>query len=418
MQSTFQSTVSTGQTFPFNISNIGLVISSDLTRKHPDNKWKRINVGFGANRLNDYNSETFFSGYNRDNSLADYYVEQANYGAGVDPNSITDTYPFGAGLFYQAYLINPELDNTNFYTSAIDHGNVQQSGSLDQKGSTTEYLLSIGSNYDDHLLLGMTIGLPSINYDATSNYTESDINNNYADFNDFTFTNFLGTNGEGLNAKFGATYIFNDFFRAGLAVHTPTYYWMHDSYSATIHSDLTSVGGVDWSSPEGAYDYDLVTPWRAMGSMAVFFKKYGFLSLDYELVDYSAMSYHFKKFATPDEKSIENSLNETIDQKYGMASNVRLGAEVAYDMFRLRAGAAYSGSPFQSGVATGDNDFSRWSFSGGAGVRGDHVFFDAAYVRSMSDQFYQPYTLADQTVSGVTQKKTMNNFVATIGVKF
>lgn len=418
MESNFLGNVSTGEAYPFNIASGGIVFSSDLTRKNPNNLWKRLNFGFGANRLNDFNSETYFSGYNNSNSLTDYYAEQANQGGGIAPSQITSGYPFGAGLFYQAYLINPDISDSNLYTTVIEQGNIQQSGYLSQSGNITEYLFSIGSNYNDRLLLGMSVGMPAIHYHSASNFSETDANNAHSDFNDFTFRNYLTTNGNGFNAKFGATYIFNDYVRVGAAIHTPTYYWMHDDYSATIHSDLNSVGGIDYPSPFGSYNYDLVTPWRAIGSIAAYYKKYGFISLDYELVDYSAMSYHFKRSVSVDEKAIESSLNQTINQKYGMASNVRLGAEFAYDMFRLRGGAAYYGSPFQSGAATDDNDFSRWSFSGGAGIRGKHAFFDAAYVRTTSDEFYQPYTLASQTVPGVTLNKVTNNFIATVGLKF
>ena len=418
VEANFLGNVSSGQAYPFNIASGGIVISGDLTKKNPNNLWKRINFGFGANRLNDFNSETYFTGYNNSNSLVDYYVEQANQGGGTAPSQITSAYPFGAGLFYQAYLINPDISDSNTYTTAIDQGNIQQSGYLSQSGNITEYLFSLGSNYNDHLLLGMSVGMPAIHYNLAGSHSETDINNMHSDFNNFMFRNYLTTNGNGFNAKFGATYIFNDYLRVGAAIHTPTYYWMHDDYSATIHSDLNSVGGIDWSSPQGSYNYDLVTPWRAIGSIAAYYKKYGFISLDYELVDYGAMSYHFKKNVSVDEKAIESSLNQTINKKYGMASNVRLGAELAYDMFRLRGGAAYYGSPFQANIATGNNDFSSWSFSGGAGIRGKHAFFDAAYVRTKSNQFYQPYTLADQAVPGVALNKVSNNFVATLGLKF
>jgi len=419
VQSNYISNVSTGDAYKFNLGSMGLVISSDLTKSDPNNKWKRLNFGFGINRLNDYNSSAYFSGYNNSNSLVDYYAEQANQGGGVAPSQITSTYPFGAGLFYQAYLLNPDVSDTSFYNTAIEGGNVQQDGSISQNGSTSEFLFSIGSNYDDHLLLGMSLGMPSIHYNSTINWRETDANNVHSDFNDFTLINFLSTNGTGFNAKFGATYIFNDVIRVGAALHTPTYYWMHDDYSATINSNLNSVGGISYPSPQGSYNYDLVTPWRAVGSVAAYYKKYGFISLDYELADYSSMSYHFKRNVSIDEKAIESSLNQTINLKYKLASNVRVGAEFAYDMFRLRGGVAYYGSPFQSGIATGDNDYSRMSFSGGVGIRGQHAFFDVAYVRTTAKEFYQPYTLVNQQpVPGVSLDKTTNNFLATVGLKF
>lgn len=418
VESNYLGNVSSGQAYPFNIASGGIVLSSDLTRKNPDNKWKRVNFAFGINRLNDYNSETYFSGYNNSNSLTEYYAEQANQNDGTSPFEITSAYPFGAGLFYQTYLINPDVSDSNFYSSAIAGGNIQQSGYLSQQGSTSEYLFSIGSNYNDRLLIGMSLGMPSIRYSSVLSFTESDDNNAHSDFNSFTNYNALSTSGNGFNAKFGATYIFNEFIRAGAAVHTPTYYWMHDSYSATVSSDLNSVGQRDWSSPQGSFNYDMITPWRAVGSIAAYYKKYGFISLDYEVVDYSSMNYQFKRSVSPDEKAVESSLNQTIDNKYAVASNVRVGAEFAYEMFRVRGGVAYYGSPFETGQANVNNDFSRKSFSAGVGVRGAKAFFDVGLVHTNSNEFYQPYTLTSEVVEGVEINKITNNVLATVGIKF
>src|SRR5207342_53608 len=171
------------------------------------------------------------------------------------------------------------------------------------------------------------------------------------------------TNGFGVNGKFGLAYIFNEYVRAGFAVHTPTLYAMHDDYISSVSSSLGPGVNYDWSSPNGSYDYDLVTPWRLVASLAGFIGKSGFISADYELVDYASMKFKFHRYSTPDELLIESNLNQTIDQKYRAASVVRVGGEYAYDIFRLRAGMAYYESPFQKGVAADGNDFTRWSFS-------------------------------------------------------
>jgi hypothetical protein len=95
-----------GQKYKFNISNFGLVIASDLTKRNPDNKWKRLNIAFGANRVNNYNHETDYRGYNTDNSLVDYYLEELNAGSGTPPSQITNRYPFSSALVWESYLVN------------------------------------------------------------------------------------------------------------------------------------------------------------------------------------------------------------------------------------------------------------------------------------------------------------------------
>ncbi len=415
---TFEGNTLQGNRAPFNISSFGVVFSQDLTRKDPTNKWKRFNVAFGANRLSDFNSNTNFKGVNPDNSMIDFYVAEANSKGGTNPNSITNTYSFGSGLFYQTYLINPTASDSAQYTGVVNNGNIEQSGYISQEGSNTEYLFSFGGNYDDHLMLGMTVGLPSINYNSYTTFTESDINSVYGDFESFTKTDYLNTNGVGINAKFGLSYIFNQYFRVGAALHTPTYYYMHDNYNLIVNSNLEKGKTWSWSSPDGSYDYHLVTPLRGIFSAAVMFKQHGFIDVDYEIVPYDGMHYNFNRYATSEEISIEQSLNQTINQKYRFTQNVRAGGEYVYDIFRLRAGVAYYGSPYNSGVATGESDYSRLSFSGGAGIREKHGYLDFAYVHTLAKEYYQAYTLTDQSVPGVAIDKVTNNFVATIGYKF
>jgi len=416
-QSNYLGNSSKGSTLPFNISSFGFVFSNDLT-KHGDNGWKRFNIGFGMNRLNDYNKETYFTGYNPDNSLSDYYVEQANQNGGVNPSQITATYPYGAGLFYQGYIIDPSPQDSTQYVSKIQGGDVQQTGTIDESGSQSEYVISFGANYDDHLLLGATMGLPSLHYHSDYTFTENDVNDVHDNFQNYTLYNHVTTNGFGINGKFGATYIFNNFFRAGIAVHTPTLYTMHDDYYSSISSVIGPGQSYNYNQIPGSYNYDLVTPFRLIGSVAGYFQKSGFIDVDYELVDYNSMKFKFNKAATPDELVIESQLNQSIKQKYRAASTVRLGGEYAADMFRLRLGAAYYQSPFENGEANGNNDFTRWSFSGGIGVRETHFYADFAYVRTISNEFYQPYTLSDQSVPGDAIKRGTNNFVLTLGTRF
>lgn len=418
LQTNFLSGVNEANKVKFNISNFGIVIASDLTRKNSQNKWKRVNFGFGANRTNDFNRTTYYRGYNADNSLVDYYLEELNSGAGIPPSQITSTYPFSSALVWESYLVNPNSSDTNHYTSVIPDGDVQQDNRIDENGSAMEYVFSIGSNYDDRLFLGATLGMPSIHYSFSSSYVESDVNQTIPDFSNFQLYDNLTSNGIGFNGKFGIAYRANDWIRLGGAIHTPTIYYMHDDYNSYINAVLDTSQGAAYSTPYGSYDYDLITPWRALGSVAVFFKQYGFISVDYEFVDYGAMHYKFSRYAPVEDLAYEGTLNQSIDQKYGTASNVRVGGEFVYDLFRFRAGFGYNGSPFKSGVASNGYDYSRVDISGGFGVKTDVFSVDAAYIHSASNEFYQPYSLSSEFVPGVGIKRNTGNFVVTFAYKF
>ena len=418
IQTTYIGETNEADKLKFNISNFGLVISSDLTKKNSESKWKRVNIGFGANRVNDFNRTTYYKGYNDENSLVDYYLEELNAGSGTPPSEITNTYPFSGALVWESYLVNPDPGNANYYYSLIPGGQVQQDNRIEENGSITEYLFSVGANYDDKLFLGGSLGMPSLHYSYSSSYVETDVNHVHPDFSSFELLDNRTSDGVGFNGKFGATYIINDWVRLGGAVHTPTYYYMHDGYNSYISSVLDTSGGASYYTPDGSYDYSLVTPWRAIGSAAIFFKQYGFISVDYEFVDYSSMHFKFNKFISPDEKSYETTLNTSIDQKYGPASNIRVGGEFAYDILRVRAGVGFNGSPFKSGVAVEGQDYSSKTISGGLGIKTDNFSIDAAYVHSSSNQFFQPYSLSTQFVPGVDIKKNTGDVVFTLAYKF
>lgn len=401
----------------FNIPGFGFVFSSDLTKKNRDNAWKRLNVGIGLNRTAEFNMDYFYSGINPSSSLIDYYVEEANQNGGVAPSQITNTYPFGAGMFYQAYLINPLPGDTLQYNGVVSGGNVWQSGNIMQHRNMTEMVISLGTNYDDRLLLGITLGLPDISYQSNQTFEEVDSNDVHPDFMKFSFQNRLSTDGSGINAKAGLTFLVNDYVRVGLALHSPTHFWMTDSYDAYIRGNTVSAGSHEWYSPLGRYDYQLTTPWRLIAGAAVMAGSHGLISVDYELVDYSAMRYRFRSLGSGDERNLERQINETIASKYTTSSTFRVGAEAVLDIFRLRLGAAYSTSPFAADIRP-DDDLTRLSWSAGAGLRANRIFADAAVVWQQQQEFFQPYTLSTQEVPGVSLKKTLTDVVFTVGYRF
>ena len=91
----------------------------------------------------------------------------------------------------------------------------------------------------------------------------------------FSLWNRLKTEGTGFNVKLGLIARVTDYWRLGLAFHTPTYYSMSDYYMASVDNDYTYLKNNSnesrndiTDSPEGRYDYSLVTPWKFMASTA------------------------------------------------------------------------------------------------------------------------------------------------------
>jgi len=73
--STYNGTTSEDARTNFDLSNVGLVTSKNISRG--GNGWKYFNFGFGMNRLNNYNSNSVIQGMNPNNSRIDVYYEQA-----------------------------------------------------------------------------------------------------------------------------------------------------------------------------------------------------------------------------------------------------------------------------------------------------------------------------------------------------
>jgi len=396
--------------YSFNFSNFGLAGSFEQSGSN----WKRINYSVGYNRINDFHRKVFFHGYNTQNSMLDRFAELAS---GSNPNDLSAAYPFNAGLAYETYLINPIPTDTTNYSSVIPNGNIEQLQKSNIRGKIDEWFFNAAANYNEKLFIGATIGLPFLKYQEETTFEEIDFNDSIPDFYSFSVTNNLKTQGYGINLKLGLIYKVNDYVRLGGAIHTPTVFYLEDSYSSFMISDFDTFGTYEWSSPEGNYKYKLLTPMKLIGSLAILSKNYGFISIDYEWLDYGQALFDFNS-ANIKEEIIESGINEAIDEKYQPVSNIRIGAEGKMDIYRLRVGYAIYDSPLHPSIVTDGGDLKRTSISFGAGIREKEYFIDLAYVRTTSKEYFSPYDLEATVTPGVLNEITQNNILLTMGLKF
>jgi hypothetical protein len=214
----------------------------------------------------------------------------------------------------------------------------------------------------------------------------------------------------GANLKVGMIYRATDWLRLGGSIHTPSYFSLTDQYSSTIESNLDTASYTQ-ESPQGNFDYNFANPWRVQGGIGLIINQRGLISFDYELLDYSSANFSFSS----EYQSEASATNQTINRKYGVAHNISAGGELRLGDFRIRVGYAFQGSPFQ---ASFDGDRSRESFTGGVGYRGEHFFMDFAFRRDLTDGFFAPYTLANESTPGTTNRIAKNHFSTTIGFRF
>lgn len=404
--------------YNFHFNNLGVVFTKtyqDSKGNPRKNGWINANMGIGYNRLANFNNTTYLSGFNAENSLLDRYVQDANANGGTYPSDMFNEHHFGAGLAYYAFLLNPLPSDTLQFNSVIPNGGVQQTKNIDEKGAYDEITVSFGGNYDNRVFVGATIGIPNIKYESHTDYREEDIHDTIAGFASFEQYDYLRTEGAGINVKLGMIWKVNDFLRLGGGIHSPTRLSLNDRYYTSVESDLETEQHTDIQSDDATFDYKIITPWRLMANAAFIINKNGFISVDYEWLDNG-----LAKFQMDRDRGYARQLNQTIGNKYGGVSIVRMGGEWAINDFRLRAGGNYQTSPFNNSGAQGDADYSQWGWSVGAGLRQQAFFIDVAFMKNNTTEFHVPYTLQDanETVGGAIVEKNKTNIALTMGLKF
>ncbi len=392
--------------FNFNIGNAGIVLTNKLRKDEGTDGWKSWSFGFGYNRQDNYHTYSVFEGKNTDNSMLDYFAEKAGNQNFADLNN------FYEYLAYYTFLINPDNDTatTQYFPAITEYGQTQRM-TKESRGSKGETVFSFGGNFNNKLYLGATMGITSLNYSEESTYEELTNSNVIDTLKSYAFQQNLTTDGNGINIKFGLIYRPTDFFRFGLAIHSPTWYTMHDDYKNYMDSKF--IGGHSYSqeSLDGSFDYEMTTPFKAMGSFGFVFGTFGILGADYEMTDYSSTRFNSSTNSFFD-------VNKTIQAKYDVAHTFRIGTEWKYENISFRGGFSYTTSPIKSTYTTSGSDYSKIGYSAGIGMKEKNFFLDLGYLYTQSNQYFQPYTLSTESVPGVKNDVSTHNFTITCGVKF
>lgn len=391
--------------YNFNLGHIGMVLSFPANQPKDKPGWRNIQVGFGLNRIQNYNNRILLKGKNENSSLLDSWVSYAN---GYTFDNLNG---FDTQLGFDTWLLDTIPGNPTRYKSAKPAGGVMQQKSIETSGSMNEWVFSMGANYNDKFYIGGTLGFPYFRYKELSTYTETAINENLAntEFQEFKYHSDLTTNGNGINFKLGFIFKPADFVRIGAAIHTPTsFYSIHDNYSNKVESKFANGDNYDADSPDGEFDYKLTTPMKMTGGIAFIIGQLGLVSADYEYVDYSEARLR------SDEDEDFFDANNNIRSNYTGAHNIRVGTEWIIDQFMIRGGYGMFGSPFKSGI----NDGEKTTYSFGVGIREKTYFIDFAYMYTKADEDYYLYNISSSLLNPVKNEMITQHFLMTLGWKF
>ena len=360
------------------IANLGVVINFNKGDLIPGS-FRGGSLAITYNRINDFNRNVLSSGYNGSNSIIDNMLQQAD---GLFPEELSGIAQTG----YDHYLINPDPN-------------------------------------------GAGMGITTSSYTNSRIYTES-FNNE--PLSSFTIDERLELNGTGVNFNIGAIVRPLDVLRVGLSYTSPTYYSFNEEGDNIYNSEWnnydvsnfrddmgnrliledTVLGSLQTATDIFVSSFNLKTPAKLNAGLAFFFNKNGFITADIEHLNYANANVSSSDFFT-------GSDNTTIENIYNSATNIKLGGEYRYEMFRLRAGYAHYGDPYKSNFDGVDLDRSRKMISGGVGINLGKYFFDLAIVNTKFDQSFRSYRMAVLEDSPLTViKHNMTNAKLTFGLNF
>lgn len=343
---------------------IGIVYSMKIGNK---TDLRYLNFGFNYHKLTNFNRQ-FSSGGNLNGSSMTWQMEDMLLNAGevysqeTFDNLLDHNNPYRSDAFlYTPFLstmgvrtgavITSQDENVfdKFYLSAWNGQNGQYYSR--EEGGINAYDFNVSFNVKDRVYLGLTLGVYDINYHRYSSYAETFDNEYVPGSGSLVLNNWFDTEGTGFDLKLGA--IIRPFeyspFRIGLAVHTPIWYALSDTYTATLDSDISSFDAPYTENlgeylPSGAYglDYLLNTPWKVNVSMGTTVGSVLALDAEYEYANYGA-----SKYKDRDGYELASS-NEAADKYLKSTHTVRVGMEAKLTpRFSFRAGYNYMTSPIK-----------------------------------------------------------------------
>jgi len=386
------------------IGNIGLVFSSP----RENSEWKRINFAIGWNQLANYDGNIRIQGENNTSSLADNILALSQ-GYSIDElNTLYSAPAFWADLIDLEEnsvdtTTNWYLNDNGIYISNVpENSSKTQTKNIHSSGSKNEFVFSIGGSFNEQLYLGATIGIPTLDYYEKSTYSETNFEDTINGLQGFDLHEELSVYGAGLNLKLGAILRVNDNLKIGAALHTPTAYGIEETFNTSLTTHFTEESFTE-NSNINYFEYDLITPWKAILSASSLLNNNIILSADYEIVDYSFSNMYSSQYMFTDE-------NNVIQELYTKASNIRLGAEINVKPFVIRAGYSKYGSTFAN------KDYSKENYSFGLGINNGGYYLDAAYVLSQGNGEHLLYS--DDYINHTSLVNTNHSLVFTLGFRY
>ena len=418
----------------FNVNNVGYVGAIRLNSESVPN----LNFGFTYNRIQSFNRHYVGGVANIPTSMSNFVADEfvnmpgfrdADLYWDEDYNPYFDGYaPWAAVTMFDMTTQNGGYvgiinSNGDYMQGLFGDGTAADAYySVDESGHADEYNIAFGGNIANKLYFGLDFGILDLDFKSTQTY-EEEMDNPYVMADDIDLfespivsdntyakwglTNYLHSEGTGVNFKFGLIWKPIQALRIGAAFHTPTYYDMRDTYlvSAKLHAyqDDELLYRASKSSNDGyrySGTYTIKTPWHFMGSVAGVIGTNGILSLDYEYVANETMR------IGDDRNNDYPDVTDNVKAYFKPSHIIRVGGEYRVTpSFSLRAGYSYKTTQvenvvdeYEYNIATvGTNpayqyDNAVHNITAGIGYRYQKFYADLAYVHKMRKSVYNAFS--------------------------
>ncbi|GAC1423643.1 MAG: hemin receptor [Flavisolibacter sp.] len=383
------------------------------------------------NRTADFNTNIQYKGVNNQSSYSQKFLEEIQNNNIKDPNQVASGFPFGTSLAFNTFWIDTVGTNlSQFQTRATIATGLMQQNKIRATGGIDELAIGYAVNKNDKFYLGGSIGVPFLHYKRDQLYSEKDISGNpNNNFESALIEEHLQTTGVGLNLKIGMIYKIQDLLRIGLALHSPSVYQLTDTYGASVTTNTEFYKGTQTQSSDAIssavtnFKYLLVNPYRIIGSLSYVIRETedvtqqrGFITGDVEYINYKSSSFKPDQNNNNDQTTIDylKSLSGAVKKAYKGSFNFRVGGELKFTTFMVRAGVAYYGNPYKNINGEKGN---KLNLSCGLGYRNKGFFVDLTYVHHLNQDVSYPYRLQNAPYFGANTKSSIGNTLLTFGFK-
>lgn len=381
-----------------------------------------------------FNQTSYYKGQNNYSSFAEPLADEFS-GSGLDIDGAlnSDNISLQTKMALYTYLVDTATIGGNLQVIARpEFASISdQEQIINTSGGITELTLGIAEDFNRKFYLGASLGIPIIKMDRNSSFTESDASGDTD--NDFGYLRYVENyklTGVGVNLRGGFIWRPRDYIRIGLAVHTPNWMMLKETFTSTMTGDVENLFGVgqgvdsvkstvftNGQIPENRYVLNSPTRFILSGSyvfreVANIEQQKGFLTADIEYINYKWM-----KFAPQDETTsadIFAPYNSAIDLIYKGTFNFRVGGELKFKTLMARAGFSYMGNPYKDKELKGN----RMNLSGGLGYRNKGMFVDLTYVHRIVKDVNFPYRVnAPRLNTYADLRDNGGNVLLTVGFK-